>query len=106
MEEALVSLLQCQTILLTHCAGCLSVTNSKPIYKLDVPMMDWPRGPFPQYLYPLEEHVKQNKQEDQKCLEEIEDTVYSCLNKYPVAAVIAEPIQSEGGEMLSSSLNV
>jgi 4-aminobutyrate aminotransferase/(S)-3-amino-2-methylpropionate transaminase len=83
--------------------GCLSVSHSKPLFKLDVPMMDWPRGPFPEYLYPLEDHRRENEQEDIRCLEEIEDIIYNkSKSDSPVAAVIAEPIQSEGGDRHAS----
>ena len=78
-------------------AGCLSVTNSKPIYKLDVPMMKWPRAPFPKYKYPLEHHESENQAKDLRCLEEVEETIYQHSYTMPVAAVIVEPIQSEGG---------
>jgi 4-aminobutyrate aminotransferase/(S)-3-amino-2-methylpropionate transaminase len=65
-------------------------------------MMDWPRGPFPEYLYPLEDHRRENEQEDIRCLEEIEDIIYNkSKSDSPVAAVIAEPIQSEGGITIS-----
>ncbi|XP_003385623.1 PREDICTED: 4-aminobutyrate aminotransferase, mitochondrial-like isoform X2 [Amphimedon queenslandica] len=78
--------------------GCLSVTNSKPIYKLDVPMLNWPRATFPEYKYPLEHYEAENLAEDSRCLEEVEETIYQHLHTAPVAAVIVEPIQSEGGD--------
>ena len=34
--------------------GCLGVTNSNPIGKLDIPVMDWPIAPFPKLKYPIE----------------------------------------------------
>ena len=37
-----------------HCLGCLSVTNSNPLGKLDVPVKEWPIAPFPQLEYPAE----------------------------------------------------
>ena len=83
--------------LCTVSSGCLSVTHSKPIYKLDVPMINWPRATFPQYKYPLEHHEAENLAEDARCLEEAEETIYQHLHTAPVAAVIVEPIQSEGG---------
>ncbi|XP_060655103.1 4-aminobutyrate aminotransferase, mitochondrial [Drosophila nasuta] len=79
--------------------GALSTTHSKYIHKLDVPSFDWPIASFPQYKYPLEENVAENKKEDEKCLAEVADLieVYKKKGK-PVAGVIIEPIQSEGGD--------
>ncbi|XP_014245494.1 4-aminobutyrate aminotransferase, mitochondrial [Cimex lectularius] len=78
--------------------GCLTTTHSKPIHKLDIPAFDWPIAHFPQYKYPLSEHVKENAAEDNKCLAEVEELIEKYAKKNPVAGVIAEPIQSEGGD--------
>ena len=51
--------------------GVLSTTHSKPIHKLDIPAFDWPIAPFPQLKYPLEDHVTENKAEEQRCLEKV-----------------------------------
>lgn len=48
--------------------GALACTHSKAIHKLDIPSFDWPIAPFPRYKYPLEENVRENQQEDQRCL--------------------------------------
>ncbi|XP_044275090.1 4-aminobutyrate aminotransferase, mitochondrial-like [Varanus komodoensis] len=50
--------------------GCLATTHSKAIHKLDIPSFDWPIAPFPRLKYPLEEFVKENDQEEARCLEE------------------------------------
>jgi 4-aminobutyrate aminotransferase / (S)-3-amino-2-methylpropionate transaminase len=76
--------------------GSLSTTRSKPIHKLDIPAFDWPRAPFPALKYPLEQHVEENAAEEQRCLAEAERIIKEFHN--PVAAVIIEPIQSEGGD--------
>ncbi|KAB8264053.1 aminotransferase class-III-domain-containing protein [Aspergillus pseudonomiae] len=76
--------------------GSLSTTRSKPIHKLDIPAFDWPQAPFPTLKYPLEEHAQENAQEEQRCLQEAERLIKEWHN--PVAAVIVEPIQSEGGD--------
>ncbi|KKK13819.1 4-aminobutyrate aminotransferase [Aspergillus rambellii] len=76
--------------------GSLSTTRSKPIHKLDIPAFDWPQAPFPSLKYPLEEHVQENALEEQRCLQEAERLIKEWHN--PVAAVIVEPIQSEGGD--------
>ncbi|KAI4462033.1 aminotransferase [Holotrichia oblita] len=80
--------------------GSLSATRTKPIHKIDFPLFShWPAIPFPNYKYPLEENVRENKAEDQKCLEIFEDTIEQQKRAgYPVAGVIVEPIQSEGGD--------
>ena len=76
--------------------GTLSTTRSKPIHKIDVPAFDWPSAPFPMLRYPLEEHVKENAAEEARCLAETEDLIRNF--HHPVAAVIVEPIQGEGGD--------
>lgn len=79
--------------------GALSTTRSKPIHKLDCPAFDWPVAPFPRYKYPLSEYERENKQEDSKCLEQVADIIEQYKNKdKPVAGIIVEPIQSEGGD--------
>lgn len=80
--------------------GSLSATRTKPIHKIDFPLFPhWPAVPFPRYQYPLEENIRENKEEDKKCLEIIEDTIEKQKNNdMPVAGVIVEPIQSEGGD--------
>jgi 4-aminobutyrate aminotransferase / (S)-3-amino-2-methylpropionate transaminase len=76
--------------------GSLSTTRSKPIHKLDIPAFPWPQGPFPALKYPLSEHEAENAAEEQRCLAETEDIIKNY--PHPVAAIIIEPIQSEGGD--------
>jgi len=76
--------------------GSLSTTRSKPIHKLDIPAFDWPQASFPQLKYPLSEFAMENAAEERRCLEETEELIKSYHN--PVAAVVVEPIQSEGGD--------
>lgn len=76
--------------------GSLSTTRSKPIHKLDIPAFDWPQATFPSLKYPLEEHAQENAQEEKRCLQEVERLIKEYHN--PVAAVMVEPIQSEGGD--------
>ncbi|KAI0180308.1 4-aminobutyrate aminotransferase [Hypoxylon sp. FL1284] len=76
--------------------GTLSTTRSKPIHKLDIPAFDWPHATFPQLKYPLEEHAAENAQAEADSLAEVEHLI---LNYHvPPAAVIVEPVQSEGGD--------
>ncbi|KAJ5074433.1 4-aminobutyrate aminotransferase [Anaeramoeba ignava] len=80
--------------------GALSTTRSKPIHKLDVPAFDWPVAPFPQLKYPLDQFVKENAEEEARCLSRTEEIIKS--NKIPVAGMIIEPIQAEGGDRHAS----
>ncbi|CAK7199098.1 4-aminobutyrate transaminase [Sporothrix eucalyptigena] len=76
--------------------GSLSTTRSKPIHKLDIPAFDWPRATFPEIKYPLEQHAEENAKAEAASLAEVENLI---LNFHaPPAAVIVEPIQSEGGD--------
>jgi len=81
--------------------GSLSTTRSKPIHKIDIPAFDWPQAPFPMLKYPLEEHAAENRAEEQRCLDEAESIIKNFHN--PVAAIVVEPIQSEGGDNHASS---
>ncbi|MCJ1225390.1 4-aminobutyrate transaminase [Toensbergia leucococca] len=76
--------------------GSLSTTRSKAIHKLDIPAFDWPQASFPHLKYPLNEHVKENAEEEARCLAETEDLIKNFHS--PVAAVVVEPVQSEGGD--------
>ncbi len=80
--------------------GTLATTHSKPVHKLDVPTIDWPVATFPKYKYPLEENVDYNRAEDDRCLKEVQELidVYKVEKKRPVAGIVIEPIQSEGGD--------
>jgi 4-aminobutyrate aminotransferase / (S)-3-amino-2-methylpropionate transaminase len=76
--------------------GSLSTTRSKAIHKLDIPAFDWPQATFPSLKYPLEENEAENAKIEEACLEEVEHLITSW--HLPPAAVIVEPIQSEGGD--------
>jgi 4-aminobutyrate aminotransferase / (S)-3-amino-2-methylpropionate transaminase len=76
--------------------GSLSTTRSKPIHKLDVPAFDWPQAPFPACRYPLEAHAAENSAEEGRCLAEVDRLITGF--RHPPAAVVIEPIQSEGGD--------
>ncbi|KAF1926642.1 4-aminobutyrate aminotransferase [Didymella exigua CBS 183.55] len=76
--------------------GSLSTTRSKPIHKLDIPAFDWPQAPFPALQYPLADFAAENAAEEQRCLAETERLIREFPK--PVAAVVVEPIQSEGGD--------
>lgn len=76
--------------------GSLSTTRSKAVHKLDIPSFNWPQAPFPKLQYPEEKFAAENAAEEERCLEEVERLIKSW--HCPVAALIVEPIQSEGGD--------
>ncbi|KAI5951917.1 UGA1 [Candida jiufengensis] len=78
-----------------------STTCSKPIHKLDLPAFKWPKAEFPSYKYPLEENEEANRKEDERCLKIVEDLFKSW--SVPIAGVLVEPIQSEGGDNHASA---
>ncbi|XP_059190171.1 4-aminobutyrate aminotransferase, mitochondrial-like [Centropristis striata] len=84
--------------------GCLATTHTKAMHKLDVPSFDWPIAPFPKLQYPLEEFTRENAKEEARCLEETEDLIIKWKNKgVPVAGIVIEPIQAEGGDNHASA---
>lgn len=83
--------------------GSLSLTRSKAIHKVDIPAFDWPVAPFPKLQYPLDRYAKENAEEEKRCLEEVERTIVEWKAKKPVAALIIEPVQSEGGDNHASN---
>ncbi len=76
--------------------AALSTTRSKAVHKMDIPSFDWPVAPFPRLIYPLDANIKENSDEEQRCLDETERLIKTW--KFPVVALIVEPIQSEGGD--------
>ncbi|KAG7307587.1 hypothetical protein JYU34_007809 [Plutella xylostella] len=78
--------------------GSLSTTRSKAIHKIDVPAFDWPVAPFPKYRYPLDQFERENQEEDARCLEQVQARINEYKSRCPVAGVVVEPIQSEGGD--------
>jgi len=79
--------------------GLLSCSNSRPIQGVDIPSLPWPKAAFPAYKYPLENYVAENKAEDERCLADMEEKIVQATKDgCPVAGVICEPIQAEGGD--------
>lgn len=76
--------------------GSLSTTRSKALHKLDIPAFDWPQATFPQLKYPLDQHAEENARIEQASLDEVEHLIKTW--HLPPAAVVVEPIQSEGGD--------
>lgn len=84
--------------------ACLSLTHSKYIQRLDLPTCDFPIATFPILQYPREEFTKENRAEEDRCIEEVRQIIKD--NKAagkPVAGVIVEPIQAEGGDNHASA---
>lgn len=73
-----------------------STTCSKPIHKLDFPSFNWPKAEFPSYAYPLDKNAEANAKEDARCLAIVDNLLSTWAA--PIAAVLIEPIQSEGGD--------
>lgn len=63
---------------------------------MDIPTFDWPQAPLPALKYPLEAHSIENAAMGQQCLLTVETLIKTW--KFPVAGLIVEPIQSEGGD--------
>ncbi|KAJ1856210.1 hypothetical protein GGH12_002689 [Coemansia sp. RSA 1822] len=81
--------------------GALSATRSKAIHKLDIPAFkSWPRVPFPQLQYPLDKFSAENAVEEKRCVDELERVLRT--HPVPIAAIIVEPVQSEGGDRHAS----
>jgi len=80
--------------------GTLSASRSKALHKADVPHFDWPMAPFPKYKYPLEENVDYNRQQDINSLSRTEELMqeWATVKQMPVAIIILEPVQAEGGD--------
>ncbi|KID83916.1 4-aminobutyrate transaminase GatA, partial [Metarhizium majus ARSEF 297] len=94
--SAQLSILSFKTSFHGRLFGCLSTTRSKAIHKLDIPAFDWPQATFPQLKYPLDQHAEENARAEQASLEEVEHLIKTW--HLPPAAVVIEPIQSEGGD--------
>ncbi|CAH1273270.1 ABAT [Branchiostoma lanceolatum] len=84
--------------------GCLATSHSKPIQKVDIPSLVWPVAPFPQLRYPLELYAEENRQEEERCLDAVwKIIVESKTSGQPVAGIVVEPIQAEGGDHHASN---
>ncbi|XP_060571460.1 4-aminobutyrate aminotransferase, mitochondrial-like [Ruditapes philippinarum] len=83
--------------------GALACSHSKWLHKLDFPVPDWPIVRFPNLKYPLEENVVENRTEESKILEEVEDKIDEYNKKgQTVAGIIVEPVQCEGGDKFAT----
>jgi len=78
--------------------GSLACTHAKWVHKMDFPSVDWPIVDFPDLKYPMEENVAHNHAEEERCLNMVREKIEEYSKKCPVAGVIIEPIQGEGGD--------
>ena len=57
--------------------------------RVDIPVFDWPKAPFPYLKYPLEKHERENKAEEERCLEmvrNVNEVSYYMLAWKPMSA--------------------
>lgn len=80
--------------------GPLSATHSKIIHKADIPAFDWPLVAFPANRFPLSQFEEENASRERKSLADLELVLERLDGR--VAAVMLEPIQSEGGDRHAS----
>jgi 4-aminobutyrate aminotransferase/(S)-3-amino-2-methylpropionate transaminase len=80
--------------------GPLSATRSKVIHKADLPAFPWPMVPFPANRFPLAKFEKENAQAEAESILALEKTVEHYKGR--IAAILVEPIQSEGGDRHAS----
>lgn len=81
--------------------GSLSTSRTKPVHKLDMPAFDWPAAEPPRYKYPLEKHEQYNREQDEKSIKNVKSLIeqWQTEKGISIAAVIIEPIMSEGGDL-------
>jgi 4-aminobutyrate aminotransferase/(S)-3-amino-2-methylpropionate transaminase len=80
--------------------GPLSATHSKVIHKADLPAFPWPTAPFPARAFPLARHAEQNARAEASAVAELEKILE--VHRGRVAAILVEPLQSEGGDRHAS----
>lgn len=80
--------------------GPLSATHSKVIHKADLPAFPWPMAPFPANRFPLARYAEENARAESSALGALEAILEA--EKGNVAAILIEPIQSEGGDRHAS----
>lgn len=83
--------------------GSGSATRSKWIHKGDFNAFDyWPAAQFPRNKYPLNapQNAEHNAAEEAASLKQVQEYFETRARegKHPIAAVIVEPIQAEGGD--------
>ena len=72
-------------------------------YKADIPTLDHPFADFPKIQYPLAQYEAENRIAETESLLEVRNIIRQRREAgKPVAALITEPLQSEGGDNRSS----
>ncbi|MEE9270420.1 MAG: L-lysine 6-transaminase [Candidatus Krumholzibacteria bacterium] len=74
----------------------LSLTNTDPVKTDYFPKFDWPRITNPAITFPLENHMDEVVELENKAKEEIKEAIRR--HGDDIAALIIEPIQGEGGD--------
>jgi len=74
----------------------MSLTNTDPTKVKYYPKFDWPRITNPKIKFPLEKHLDEVIQIEEKALDEINLAIKNNLDD--IAVIIIEPIQAEGGD--------
>ncbi|CAH6719275.1 4-aminobutyrate aminotransferase [[Candida] jaroonii] len=81
--------------------GSISLTAARAYHKVDLPAFNWPKGEMPNLKYPLDKYEKENAEEEARALEKVEEIFKTW--RCPIAAVVIEPILSEGGDVHASA---
>ncbi len=81
--------------------GPMSATHSKLMHKADLPAFPWPVVPFPANRWPLERYADENAAAEAASLRALADVLDAYAGR--VAAVLVEPVQSEGGDRHASA---
>ena len=80
----------------------ITISDNKNI-KVDIPTMDFPFADHPQLKYPLDQYSAENAAAEQRSLEQVRSIIKERKDQgRPVAGLIIEPIQSEGGDRSAS----
>ncbi|MSP56152.1 MAG: aminotransferase class III-fold pyridoxal phosphate-dependent enzyme [Myxococcales bacterium] len=81
--------------------GPMSATHSKLMHKADLPAFPWPMVTFPANRFPLARFAEENAKAEAYSLAELSRVLDQYAGR--VAAVLVEPMQSEGGDRHASA---
>ena len=74
----------------------LSLTNTDPLKTDRFPKFDWPRIEVPAITFPLEQHLGEVENAEERALAQARAAFEG--NPHDIACFVAEPIQGEGGD--------
>lgn len=80
--------------------GSGSLTAARAYHKIDLPAFNWPKADMPVLKYPYDKYKQENEAAETLALQQVE-TIFKTWAA-PIAAVIIEPILSEGGDVHAS----